>query len=192
MTTRSMKSKTQRFYVTPLKTDPKTGVVSGGKKYPLYEAMTNYPVRVYKSDKRKAIQGDPGECMVALGGKRDHSVIDIFIGAGKDAYVVFQATEDRPDHAVHYTIPAATRRIVDAFDSKRSATSAIITLNKPTEGRTMDARKTLNSKRRKRVKEAAVKGEDIVKHRKPGVPRIMRLGVVHRPRANIVTEQVSV
>jgi hypothetical protein len=169
MTTRKMK---QRFYVAP-----------DGTKYPLKEALHDFPIRVYKADRNKAKQGDPGLCLIALGARRHRHVVDVFVGSGKDAYVIIKGPEG--EYAMHFTIPAATRRIVDGFDKARSAVSAIVIFKMPTAGRTHEARKTMNSKRRAELKAGTGKPK---KSRLAGIPRITRLGVVHRPRANIVTE----
>jgi hypothetical protein len=90
-----------------------------GTRYPLSEAKYNMSFKVYRSDRRKARIGDPGQCLLALGIRRDKDVLDVYIGSGRDAYVIFKAQDGEPAHAVHFTIPTTTRRIIDAFDKDR-------------------------------------------------------------------------
>src|SRR5215472_15054190 len=111
-----------------------------GTKYPLVEARYNIAFRIYKSDRSKAVPGDPHNCLLALGMRRDRNVLDVYIGAGFDAYVVFKGDSERPAQAVHLTIPSRERRKINEFDKARTAATMLITLRRPTAGRTLDAR----------------------------------------------------
>jgi hypothetical protein len=153
-----------------------------GTQYPLTEARYNMVFKVYRSDRRKAVPGDPENCLAARGIRRDKDVLAVYIGSGKDAYVVFKASKDEDAHAVHFVIKTATRRLVDAFDKDRAATTQQIILHKPTPGRTLENRDRLNKDRHRRIRA----GEHQPKRReRPNVRRVARLGVGHRPRAKI-------
>jgi hypothetical protein len=160
-----------RFYETP-----------DSKRYPLTEARHDMAFRVYRSDRRKAKKGDPHNCLVALGIKRDRDVIDVFIGSGGDAYVIFKGRAGEEDYAVHFTISRPARKLIDMFDKdRRSATQQVI-LRKPTDGRTLEARSRLDKDRRRRIKA----GTHSVKARAtPRSSRVVRLGVGSRPRPRI-------
>lgn len=166
----------KRTYKTP------DGVI-----YPMFEAPYKYDITVYKSDCKKATIGDPNHCLIALGARRDPSVIDAHIGSGKDAYLIFKATKLRKAHALHFTIAAAAARVRDYFETHKGVTTQIVTLSAPTAGRTHEHRKKLNAARAKRIKE----GKHVVKSRGKSKTRIMRLGVPHRPKATIVNNVVS-
>jgi hypothetical protein len=159
-----------------------------GKKYPLFEAPYNYPVTVYKSDCKKAVIGDPQQCLIALGACRDKLIESAFIGSGKDAYIIFKKTPLREAYALHFTINAQAARVRDYFDSQKAGTSQIITLSAITPGRTLAHRSILNKKRAAEIKAGAEKK----KRGKPAVTRVMRLGLHHRPRAKIEKNIISV
>ena len=164
-------------------TDANTGVV-----YPMFEAVYDYNVEVYKSDSKKAVPGDPHKCVIAMALMRDKHVIDACIGSGKDGYVIFKADGMHPvDYAMHFTLPANTRRTLDEFDVSKKAKTTIIKLRAPTPGRTHAARAKLNKNRRIAVKAgAAVKKRANAKR-----PRITRLGVPNRPSPTIKNGAVS-
>jgi hypothetical protein len=151
-----------------------------GTKYPLTESPWDMMFKVYKSDRRKATTGDPGNCLLARGIRRHRDVLDVFIGSGLDAYVVFKQTDDRPAHAVHFTIKTAVRRIIDRFDADKKTESQTIVLSKPTKSRTLEGRSKLGERRRLEVKNGAP-----VKKRGPQVRRVHRLGVHNRPQAPV-------
>jgi len=152
-----------------------------GKSYPLREADWNIGFKVYRSDRYKAVQGDPQRCLIALGIKRDKDVLDVFIGSGKDAYVVFKG-KGKP-FAVHFVLTKTATSLLDAFDKDRSAATKQIFLRKPTPGRTLAARRKMNKDRNRRIKN----GEHKVKHRGPNISRLTRLGVHHRPHPRTFT-----
>jgi len=151
-------------------------------EYPLYEALYAYSITVYKSDCRKAVIGDPTQCLIALGAKRDPQIQDAFIGSGKDAYVIFKKKGNKPAHALHFTIAAQAAKVRDYFDTNKGATTQIIKLNAPTAGRTLAHRSKLNKARAARIKD----GTHVPKRREgTKQTRIIRLGVAHRPSASI-------
>lgn len=152
-----------------------------GNEYPLKEAKYDMSFKIYKSDRRKAVASDPHSCVLAKGIRRHKDVQDVFVGSGLDAYVVFKATEDDPAHAEHFIIRTSVRKVIDKFDTEKKCESQIITLAKPTQGRTLAARAKMNAARKAEIKAGAK-----IKTRGPSrARRVDRLGVPHRPRAPI-------
>jgi|GEM_PF-6478032 len=174
----------KRFFVKP-----------DGSKVSLFEAPYKYGVRVYKSDCKKAAIGNPEQCLIALGAKRDKNVEAAFIGSGKDAYLVFRGKPNAPSpqmrvaHALHFTIRAMAARVRDFFDTHRGAVTLDIELSAPTPGRTLAHRAKLNKARMERIKAGT---HEVKKRDKAAATRIMRLGVPHRPKAAIEKNVVSI
>lgn len=152
-----------------------------GVKYPLTEARYPMDFKVYKSDRRKAKQGDPNGCWMALGIWRIKGVIAVYVGSGRDAYVVFAATDEEPARAIHFTIGTTMRRLIDAFDKDRKAKTMKVELRVPAKSWTLEGRRKNNARRRAEVKAGATK--------KPrgriAAKRITRIGVGSRHRAPI-------
>ena len=162
--------------------------LSDGTHVPLFEAEYDTAFKIYKSDKRKAVIGDPKACIEALGICRKPNVIEAYIGAGKDAYVVYKSTPGRNfKHAVHHTIPAQSGKVRDLFDVKGAPKTQTLFLKAPSPGRTLAHRKTLGKTRRAAIKAGAT----IKKRGKPKVMRVHRLGVGYRPRAKVKGGVVS-
>lgn len=159
-----------RFYTTP-----------EGERFPLKEAPWDMIFKVYRSDRRKAKQGDPGCCLLALGVKRHRDVLDVYFGAGKDAYVVFKATEDEPASAVHFVLNTKAKQFIDAFDKDRKAQSVDLILKKPAKSWKLDYRRKSNARRREEVKN----GAEVSKREGRKTSRMERLGLQYRPRAPI-------
>jgi len=153
-----------------------------GTKYPLEEAGHDMSFKVYRSDRRKAKQSDPQSCVLARGIARHRDVLEVWIGSGLDAYVVFKEMEDRPAHAVHFTIRTTVRKLIDKFDTEKKIQSQIITLSRPTAGRTLAARAKMNARRKKEIAEGATVRKRAKTSRSS---RMDRLGVPHRPTAPI-------
>jgi hypothetical protein len=169
----------QRYY----KTDD-------GKQVPLFEADHDMAFKVYKTDRRKSVIGDPKHCIEAKGLCRLPNVREAYIGSGKDAYVIFEKAPRRPfSHAIHFMIPIASGRVRDAFDTKRDLKSQILMLKAPASGQTRAHRSLLNKRRRDAIKNGAP-----VKKRatKAAATRVQRLGIDHRPRAKITAGVVSI
>jgi hypothetical protein len=163
-------------------------VAGNGQQYPLSEADEEYPITVYKSDCRKAVVGDTAQCLIAMGAKRNKRVEGAYIGSGKDAYIIFKGTRGKPAYAKHYTLNAQASRVRDFFDTHKGVVTQTITLSPVTAGRTLDHRSKLGKKRAAAIKN----GTHTVKSRgKPNATRIMRLGVKHRPKAQIANNVVS-
>ena len=168
----------RRYYVT-----------GDGTKYPLYEAPYPIPITIYKSDCKKAVIGDPEQCLLALGARRTRGVIGAFIGAGKDAYVIFGATKQKPAHALHFTINAKAGRMRDAFDKDNSATTKVIELSPVSNGRTLAHRSKLDKILRAKIK----KGQHTPKKLgRPLTTRVMRVGVSPRPKPTVESNVVSI
>jgi len=160
--------------MTATYTDEKTG-----RTWPLEEADTDYSFRVYKAHRRKAVIGDPTSCLIAMGLQRDEDIAAAFIGSGKDAFVVFKGKGRRPPVARHYVILAAAAKVRDTFDQKGSPGTQWLTLSAPTPGRTLEARRKLDKRRREEIKD----GTRTVTHRDtPNKKRVTRLGVANRPK----------
>lgn len=160
-----------------------------GTSHPLREAEYDTAFKIYKSDKRRAVIGDPTACIEALGLKRQPNVAAAHIGSGGDAYVGYKDTASPTGLAfVHFVIPAASKRVRDTFETKGSPATQILMLKAPSNGRTLTHRRTLDKTRRTEIKKGAK-----VKTRstKPRSKRITRLGVGHRPRAKIVQGETT-
>jgi len=159
-----------RFYTTP-----------AGERYPLKEARYDMQFKAYRSDRRKAKPGDSGWCLMALGIRRNKDVLDVYIGSGHDAYVIFKETADDPAQAVHFVIRSEARKIVDAFDKDRAAKTQPIELKKPPISWTLARRRENNARRRAEIRNGAV----IKRRGKIAKSRMERLGVKHRQRPKI-------
>jgi len=157
-----------------------------GKVYPLFEAPYPMPVTVYKTDRRRAIVGDPYQCLISLGLLRIKGVEEAYVGAGNDAYVCFTETKMRAAYALHFTVNTQSSRVRDYFDTHKGVDTQALQLDPPTAGRTLNARAKANKRRREEVKNGAE-----VKHReRPYRQREVRLGVARRPRALIERNKV--
>jgi hypothetical protein len=163
-------------------TDPATGIV-----YPLFEAEVDYTCAVYKTDRRKAVIGDPAACIISLGLKHNPDVIVAHIGGGKDAFVTFKGKGRFKAHTKHYVVLAKAAKVRDTFDTKGAPATQHITLSAPTAGRTLDARERMNKRRRAEIKN----GSPVKKRATPNRPRITRIGAVNRPTAIISNGAVS-
>jgi hypothetical protein len=153
-----------------------------GKKYRMIEAKYDMAFKVYRSDRRKAKVLDPHDCLLALGILRNRDVIDVFVGAGRDAYVVFRGENGGEPYAVHFVLNRPTKRVIDNFDKDRLAKTQQIILRRPSDGRTLDARNRQDKARKARIKA----GTHHVKHRPtPRASRIARLGVGQRPKPRV-------
>jgi hypothetical protein len=166
----------QRFYIA-----------GDGTKYPLIEAMTPFSIMVYRTDCKKAVVGDPYNCLIAIGARRIKHILAAYIGSGKDAYVIMKIGKQSKPVAVHYTINAKASRVRDTFDKAGAPETQVITLSAPTPGRTLAHRSKLGKARNQAIKA----GGPVKKRGKPNATRIMRLGVTHRPRAKIERNAVS-
>lgn len=169
MNNEAPRKKVKRTYTSP-----------DGKTYPLHEAPYAMPVTVYKSDRKKAVIGDPSACLIALGLRRMKGIEHAWVGGGKDAYVCFGDTKLRPAHALHFTLNAQSSRVRDYFDTHRDAETQNLQLDPPTAGTTLAARAKNNKRRRGEIKN----GAEVAK-RSTYVQRIVRLGVHRRPKATV-------
>src|SRR5262245_53447917 len=78
-----------------------------GVSHPMVEADYDTAFKVYKTDRKKAVIGDPTDCIEAVGLKRLPNVVFAHIGCGGDAYVGFK-DENSPTGVTvrHFLIPA--------------------------------------------------------------------------------------
>jgi hypothetical protein len=152
-----------------------------GERYPMKEAKYNVDFKVYRSDRRKAKQGDPACCLLALGILRNRNVLAVYIGSGHDAYVIFKATDEEEAVAYHFVIRTTAKKMIDAFDNDRSVRTAQITLQAPPPSWTLAGRRKNNARRRAEVKA----GSPVKRRGKINKVRITRLGGKHRPRPTI-------
>lgn len=159
------------------------------KNHPLIEAEFDTAFTVYKSDRRKAVIGDPTGCIEAVGLRRIPNVAFAHIGAGGDAYVGFKDKDSVTGIKVrHFMIPARAAKVRDAFDVKGSPPTQILILKAPTNGRTLSHRSMLGKRRREEIKA----GAQPKKRGQQKNKRIHRLGVPLRPRAKIIKNEVSI
>jgi len=173
--------------MTTTKKEPKRIYTApDGKQYPLYEAPYAMPVTVFKSDRKKAQIGDPQNCLIALGLRRQKGVEAAWVGCGQDAYVCFGATKLRAAYALHFTVGAQSSRVRDFFDTHKDVETQTLQLDPPSPGRTLAARSKANKRRREEVKNGAT----VTKREVPRVTRMVRLGVARRPKATIKKNQV--
>lgn len=158
-----------------------------GKTYPLYEAPYDYTITIYRKDCRRAEQGDPEQCLIAMGAMRDKAIEAAYIGSAKDAYICFKSTKLRKAYALHFTINARAAEVRDYFDLHKGMETKVIKLSTPTAGRTLNYRAKLDKRRRAEIKA----GAPVKKRSTPRETRITRIGVAYRPKARITNNVVS-
>lgn len=160
-----------------------------GTVIPLFEAPYDMSFKVWKTDKNKAIIGDPYECIEAKGLCKMPNAVEAHVGSGRVAYVVFAKTADRPFmHALRFMIKSKSQKVRDAFDLKGSPGTQRLELSAPTPSLTMAHLARANKKLRDRVKD----GSHIpVSRGKNQVRRFQRIGVKQRPRARVKAGVVS-
>jgi hypothetical protein len=159
-----------------------------GIKHPLIEADYDTAFKVYKSDRRKAVIGDPTACIEAVGLKRLPNVSFAHIGSGGDAYVGFKDQKSSTGITVrHFTIPAQAKKVRDQFEVKGAPNTQTLLLKAPSNGRTLSHRKVLGKRRRDEIKA----GAEVKKRAAPRASRIARIGVAHRPRAQVDGKCIS-
>jgi hypothetical protein len=138
--------------------------------------------KVYKSDRRKAKIGDPYGCWLALGIRRHPDVVDVYVGSGKDAYVVFKGRGGEGPYAIHFIVGTSLRSLIDAFDKDKKTATQMLILRRPAESMTLEHRRKSNKKRAADVRS----GKVTVKTRGPQKDtRITRIGMSPRPRVRI-------
>jgi hypothetical protein len=153
-----------------------------GTVYPLKEAQWRLDFKVYRSDFRKSIKGDPWECVESKGIKRNRNVHEAYIGSGRNAYIVFKATDDEPATAVHFVISEQAGRVRDAFDQDKKLQSQIIRLQPPSKTQTLHARAGMNKAYLAKIRN----GTHVPKKRgAPTTRRMDRIGAPHRPRVSV-------
>lgn len=159
-----------------------------GTKYEIKEALYPVDITVFRSDEKKAIVSDPFSCAIALGIKRLAGVIEAYIGTGSHAYIIFKATKDDPAHALHFVIATGAAKIRDEFDKDKKIKTQKVRLLPPSPSQTLAKmaaysqqwRDEVESGKRTPVSRGAAKKS-----------RFARLGLVHRPRANVKRNGVS-
>jgi len=163
----------------------RTYTAQDGTEYPLTEARYDVAFKVYRSDRSKAISGDPYRCLLALGIKRNRNVKEAYIGSGKDAYVVF-GDDDGDDEAVHFLIGTTVRKVLDSFDTDKKAATMQIMLTRPSKSMKIATRRADGKKHRDKAKAAKkANGGNPPPKKRALTTRPMRLGLAHRPRPNI-------
>src|SRR5262245_24869641 len=169
-------SKRRRFFV-----------LKDGRKAQVLEATYPMDVKIYKSDRRKAIWSDPYKCIISLGMKRLPSVIEAFVGQGKDAYLVIENGGKLV--AWHFFIGASARSILDNFDGKGSPKTQTVTLRVPPRSLKLAYRRKSNARRRAEVRSGTGKP---VTNRVRRAARMERLvhNVIQRERPKIVVDQI--
>jgi hypothetical protein len=160
----------------------KTYTARDGTNYPLKEAQYAMLFKAYRSDFRKSVIGDPWECVESKGIKHHRGVLEVYIGSGRNAYVVFKETEDTPATAYHFMISVKAGKIRDNFDQDKKLQTQELRLLPPSKTQTLNARSVMNKKRYAAIKNGThVPG----KRGKPNTTRMARIGAPHRPRPDI-------
>jgi|SRR5215475_3722312 len=163
-------------------------ILKDGRRAQVLEATYPMDVKIYKSDRRKAIWSDPYQCIISLGMLRLPKVIEAFVGQGKDAYLVLEVNGKLV--AWHFYIGASARRILDAFDAKGSPKTQTVTLRVPPKSVKLAYRRKSNARRRAEIKSGI--GKPVVKRLQPRrSARMERLvhNVIQREKPLIVTER---
>lgn len=155
--------------------------------YPVKEAQYDMPIKIYKSDKRRAVVGSPEECLLALGAVRNNAVLEAAIGHGGDAFMLMKDDNGNPSHWLHFKIKAEAQRIRDAFDRDRSARTATIILSKPPKSWTLAHRQASNKRRREEI----AAGSPVRRLVNPRRTRVQRLGVRVRPTTRIKINKIT-
>jgi len=159
-----------------------------GINHPLVEAAYDTAFKVYKTDRRISVIGDPENCIEAKGLRRLPNVAFANIGSGGDAYVGYKDVDSPTGITVrHFLIPARAAKVRDTFDTKGAPATQVLILKAPTNGRTLTHRSMLGKKRRDEIKAGAQPKKRGPQKNK----RITRLGVPPRPRARVVKGEVS-
>lgn len=161
-----------------------------GTIVPLFEGDYDMSFKVWKSDRAKSVIGHPRECIEAKGLCKLPGVTEAFVGSGKVAYVVFEKSRTRDfKHALRFIIPMSSQKVRDTFDQRGAPKSQILVLRAPSNGQTMAHRRELNKARAKAVKEGRAQRKPRAEPAKN--TRFHRLGVHHRPRAQVQSGTVS-
>jgi hypothetical protein len=155
-----------------------------GTKFPLREAMIPFSFNVYRKDQKAACVGDPFNCLIAVSGRRHKNVLAMYIGSGKDAYVVMTDGRGGRPIAYHYTINARASKVRDNFDQNKKIDSQMVTLSVPTPGRTREHRAKLG-----KARNAAIKAGAEVKKRGASVKAVRAFK--YRPHATIESNVVT-
>lgn len=156
-----------------------------GENIPLFEGEYDFPFVVTKKHAKGATIADPLNCIEARAIRSLSKVEEAYIGSGRDAYVVFKETNQRPFlHAVHFSIPTKAGSVRDNFDKEGSGADITLWLRAPSNSHRLEDRRLAERAR----DEAHKHGKPIKKATKPKSPnavRMERLGVAHRPRASV-------
>jgi hypothetical protein len=116
-----------------------------------------------------------------LGVRRLKNVIDVHVGQGRDAYVVFKGENGEPDYAVHFTIRMSLNRMINEFDKDKKTRTILVRLDKPARSWHLEYRRQSNTRRRNEVKAGAS-----VRHRvERRKNRMEKYGIANRPRAKL-------
>jgi hypothetical protein len=158
-----------------------------GKVYRLIEANYDMAFRVYRADLKTAVIGDPENCVAAKGICRNHNVLYAWVGSGESAYVIFKGRDGEEDYAVHFILRAKAQRVRDTFDLNKQIKSQVLILGAVAPSKARSARYASMKRRREEIKN----GSPVAKREHPGRPRMVRIGVPHRPRAVITKGLVT-
>jgi hypothetical protein len=160
----------------------RTYTARDGTVYPLKEAPIDMLFKAYRSDFRKAVIGDPWDCIESKGIKHHRGVLEAYIGSGRNAYIVMRETEDEPATAYHYMISVRAGKLRDNFEQNKKLDTQLLLLRAPAKTQTLEARSVMNKKRYAAIKNGThVPG----KRGKPNTTRMARIGAPHRPRPDI-------
>jgi hypothetical protein len=160
-----------------------------GNTYRVIQAKHDYAVRCYRSDRSRAIPGDLRKCLIALGAKRNRLVVDCLIGAGRNAYVLFEATEESEREWHHFNTSATSRKVADEFDKDKKTQTIIVMLKRPSKGTAKNAASSRHAKQYQERKTTGKQPNKTIGATKK--TRMKRLGVPHRPMPRIKTRKLE-
>jgi hypothetical protein len=159
-----------------------------GNFYRVVQAKHDYAVRCYRTDRSRAIQGDPRKCLLALGAKRNRLVIDCLIGTGRDMYILFEATEESDREWLHFIASTSSRGVADGFDKDRKASTIIVMLRRPTKSTAKKSASKRHANQYQKRKATGKQPDKTIGAKR--ITRVKRLGVPHRPMPRIETRTV--
>jgi hypothetical protein len=155
-----------------------------GTEYPLREAKADLSMKLYRTLRKKSVQGHPLDCYAAKSACKNPNIKEGFFGSGGDAYLLFKPTDDDPAHAEHFKLRAAARKVIDDVDltrGKNVKNVITIILHKPAPSWTIAARQESNARRRAEI----AAGSPVRRRSTPSQTRVTRMGLRPRPRAHV-------
>jgi hypothetical protein len=110
------------------------------------------------------------------------------MGAGRDIYILFEATEESPREWHHFIASTSVRGVIDGFDKDKKASTIVVTLRRPTKSTAKEAASARHSKQYQKRKVAGKQPDKTIGAKR--VTRMKRLGVPHRLMPRIETRTI--